>query len=178
MASESRTQELLMPQGVDHTFPMHFGLISDTHGFFDPKIPEIFAGVDHILHAGDIGTGRILIQLEAIAPVTAVLGNNDYGIPGLDCRETEFVELNGLRILIHHIVNPRCALDSIGARFSRDHPQCVIFGHTHERFDREVDGVRFVNPGYAGKQRFSLERCVARMCVESDGTVNVTFHGL
>lgn len=157
---------------------MQIGLISDTHGYFDPKIPEIFAGVDHILHAGDIGTGRILMQLESIAPVTAVLGNNDYGIAGLDCRETETVELNGVRFLVHHIVNPRCAVDSIGERFLRDRPRCVIFGHTHERFDREVDGVRFVNPGYAGKQRFSLERCVARMQLGEGGEMEVRYHAL
>ena len=56
---------------------MKIGVISDTHGHFDPKIPRIFAGVEHILHAGDVGGGGILVQLEQIAPVTAVLGKSD-----------------------------------------------------------------------------------------------------
>jgi len=59
------------PEGVK------IGVISDTHNFFDPKIPGLFNGVEHILHAGDIGLPRILLDLEAIAPVTAVSGNTD-----------------------------------------------------------------------------------------------------
>ena len=104
-----------------------------------------------------------------IAPVTAVLGNNDYGIPGLDCRETEVVELGGLRVLVHHIVDPRAPIPSIGVRFSQAAPQMVIFGHTHKVFDETLGGVRFVNPGYAGKQRFSLERTLALLTLEPSG---------
>jgi len=66
---------------------MTVGLISDTHGFWDDHIPGLFAGVDHILHAGDIGAPSILVGLECIAPVTAVMGNCDG--PPLDARETE-----------------------------------------------------------------------------------------
>ena len=147
---------------------MKIGLISDTHGYLDPQVPSLFEGVDHILHAGDIGHGRILLDLEGIAPVTAVLGNNDYGIPGLDCRETETVELGGLRVLVHHIVNPRAAFETIGTRFSRDTPRIVVFGHTHKTFDETIGGVRFINPGYAGRQRFSLERTLARLLIDGD----------
>lgn len=156
---------------------MNIGLISDTHGFFDLQIPKLFQGVDHILHAGDIGSGRILMDLESIAPVTAVMGNNDYGIAGLDCRETEVVELGGLRILVHHIVTPESALSSIGDRFATAQPQLVMFGHTHKVYDAEVGGVRFVNPGYAGKQRFSLERTLALMTIDH-GRVDIRFHRL
>ncbi len=142
---------------------MKVGLISDTHGFFDPRIPELLAGVEHILHAGDIGSGQILMQLERIAPVTAVLGNNDYGIAGLDCRETEVVELGGRKFLVHHIVNPRFHTDRVRALLKQHQPDFVVFGHTHEFFDAVLEGRRFVNPGYAGRPRFNLPRLLATL---------------
>jgi hypothetical protein len=83
---------------------MKIGAISDTHGYFDPKIVKLFAGVDHILHAGDIGLPWLILELEQIAPVTAVLGNNDAG---LDFKETEVAEFDGRKFLVHHIVDPR-----------------------------------------------------------------------
>ncbi len=81
---------------------MKIGVISDTHDFLDPQIAKKFSGVRHILHAGDIGTNWITFQLEQIAPVTAVRGNNDLGST---FRETETVELAGKKFLIHHIVS-------------------------------------------------------------------------
>ncbi|MCL4789843.1 MAG: metallophosphoesterase family protein, partial [Verrucomicrobia bacterium] len=82
---------------------MKIGVISDTHGFLDPKVSKLFAGVDHILHGGDVGPYTLLAELAAIAPVTAVLGNTDTW---LQLKLTEFVELGGRRFLVHHIVNP------------------------------------------------------------------------
>ena len=69
---------------------MRIGVISDTHGHFDPALREIFVGVDHILHAGDIGLPWLILELEDIAPVTAVLGNTDSGI---NYKETELIQL-------------------------------------------------------------------------------------
>ena len=85
---------------------MKIGVISDTHNFLDPKIAELFSGVGHILHAGDIGNTSIISELEEIAPVTAVYGNTDMGLP---FEETEGIELGTRKFLIHHIVNPLCA---------------------------------------------------------------------
>ena len=81
---------------------MIIGLLSDTHGFFHPRLPQIFEGVDVILHAGDVGSMAILRQLEQIAPVTAVQGNNDGELP---LRATEVVVLSGRRFLVQHIVH-------------------------------------------------------------------------
>src|ERR1044071_63469 len=81
---------------------MKLGVISDTHNYFDPRIEKLFAGVDHILHAGDIGMPALIARLEQIASVTAVFGNTDSG---LTVKETEFVELEGTRFMIHHIVD-------------------------------------------------------------------------
>jgi uncharacterized protein len=135
------------------------GVISDTHNFLDPKIPELFAGVDHILHAGDIGQTRLILQLEQIAPVTAVLGNTDDS--GLHFRQTEVVELDGRKFLIHHIVNPHAPDESLQRRLDREKPAVVVFGHTHKPFSETIGATLFFNPGYAGKSRFGMPRSVA-----------------
>jgi putative phosphoesterase len=134
------------------------GLISDTHGFLDPKVPRLFAGVTHILHAGDIGGWQIVPELEQIAPVTAVLGNNDADLFG---RETEVIELGGLKFLVHHIVSPDHPGSALRERLERFQPDVVIFGHTHQAFSERRGARWFINPGYAGKPRFNLPRSVA-----------------
>jgi putative phosphoesterase len=139
---------------------MKLGIISDTHGFLDPRVESIFAGVDHIFHAGDIGSPIIELELKFIAPVTVVLGNNDAGLP---FRETEIVTLADKKFLLHHIVNPRALAESLDEKIRRTRPDVVVFGHTHKPFAETVDGVFFFNPGYAGKPKFGAERSVALM---------------
>ncbi len=107
---------------------MKIGLISDTHGYLDPRVPEIFEGVEHILHAGDIGYASIILELERIAPVTAVLGNNDFG---MEYRETEIAEVGGVKFMVHHIVEPKRLTDTLKRRIIHSDPQVIIFGHTH-----------------------------------------------
>jgi hypothetical protein len=138
---------------------MKIGVISDTHNYFDPRIPTLFAGVDHILHGGDIGRPAILLALEQIAPVTAVAGNTDD--PGFQYPQTAVVELAGRKFLVQHIVNPHALADPIQARIAREQPAVVVFGHTHKPFSESIGGTRFFNPGYAGKTRFGLGRSVA-----------------
>ena len=144
---------------------MKIGVVSDTHNHFDPVISDVFRGVDHILHGGDVGMPRILLQLEQIAPVTAVLGNTDSGI---ELKESELVILAERRILLHHIVEPERPSETIRRRLSRDRPDIVVFGHTHKPFHETIDGVRFLNPGYAGKSRFGMARSVAILSLEGD----------
>jgi hypothetical protein len=138
---------------------MRIGIISDTHNYFDPHIPRLFAGVHHILHGGDIGRPAILLELEQIAPVTAVAGNTDD--PGFHYPQTAVVELAGRKFLVQHIVNPRFPADPLPARLARVRPDVMVFGHTHKAFSEIIGGTRFFNPGYAGKSRFGLERSVA-----------------
>ena len=137
---------------------MKIGLISDTHGFLDPKVPEIFAGVSHILHAGDIGDDSIIVELEAIAPVTAVLGNTDSS-PTF--RLTEVVALAQRKFFVHHIVNPHALKENLQLQVARERPDAVVFGHTHKAFCETIGGVLYLNPGYAGKPKFGAERTVA-----------------
>ena len=146
---------------------MKIGAISDTHGYFDPKIPKLFAGVDHILHAGDIGLPWLILELEQIAPVTAVLGNTDDS--GLRFRQTEVVEIDGRKFLVHHIVNPRSLAEPLQERIARDKPEVVIFGHTHKPFRETIGGVFYFNPGYAGQSRFGMERSVAIIVCDKKG---------
>jgi putative phosphoesterase len=143
---------------------MKLGLISDTHGFLDPRLSRIFRGVDHILHAGDIGPDFLIAQLEAVAPTTAVLGNNDNS-PSFPL--TKVIQLGELKFLVHHIVTPRALSDELKARVAKEKPDVVMFGHSHQRFEQRINDILFVNPGYAGKPTFGAERSVALM--ECDG---------
>lgn len=138
---------------------MKIGVISDTHNFLDPQIPGLFAGVSHILHAGDIGQPWILAELESIAPVTAVGGNTDD--PTMRHDETKFFELAGRKFLVHHIINPVAPTEKVRRFITRGRPDVVIFGHTHKRFCQMIDEIFYLNPGYAGKPKPGLERSVA-----------------
>src|ERR1051325_10062583 len=104
------------------------GVISDTHGHLDPRVKDIFqqAKVDHIIHAGDIGMPYLILDLEDIAPVTAVLGNTDAAI---DYKETEMVELRGRKFLVHHIVDPQAPGNTLRRKIIRENPDVVVFGH-------------------------------------------------
>lgn len=137
---------------------MKIGVISDTHGFLDPAVFKMFAGVEHILHAGDIGYSSIILELEAIAPVTAVSGNTDMGLP---YRETETIGLAGRKFLVHHIVNPYALSDRLKPRMAREKPDVIVFGHTHKKFNETIGGILFFNPGYSGKSKLGTERSVA-----------------
>ncbi|HZF00817.1 MAG TPA: metallophosphoesterase family protein [Methylomirabilota bacterium] len=137
---------------------MKIGVISDTHGYLDPKIFELFAGVEHILHAGDIGFASIILELQEIAPVTAVYGNTDADLP---FKETEIAELAKKKFLVHHIVNPNAPSDKLKLRSARERPDVVVFGHTHKRFCETIGEILFFNPGYSGKPKFGAERSAA-----------------
>lgn len=146
---------------------MKIGVLSDTHGYLDERIPEWFAGVDHILHAGDIGFPSLILDLEAVAPVTAVLGNTDD--PRFNCRETEVVELGGRKFLVHHIVDPLHLSESLRTRLMRERPDVVVFGHTHKAFCERLHGTLFFNPGYCGKPKFAQPRSVAILHCDAQG---------
>jgi uncharacterized protein len=147
------------------------GVISDTHGFLDPRVEKIFTGVQHILHAGDIGEPMIEIELKMIAPVTVVLGNCDLG---LSYKLTETLELGGKKFLAQHIVNPHSPDEKLSARLAREKPDAVIFGHTHKKFAETIGGIFFFNPGYSGKPKLGTERSVAILHL-NDGKIRHEF---
>lgn len=129
---------------------MRIGVISDTHGLMRREALASLKGVDHILHAGDVGDPKILDSLRTLAPVTAIRGNIDVSGTCAQLPETEFVELDGLHIYILHNL-AELDLDPAAAGIS-----VVISGHTHQpKIERRKD-VLYFNPGSAGPRRFSL----------------------
>jgi hypothetical protein len=150
------------------------GVIADTHDYLDPKVAEAFAGVQHILHAGDIGLPALILDLEQIAPVTAVLGNTDFWE---EFKQTELVTLAGRKFLLHHIVDVRAPEPALRRRILRDKPDVVVFGHTHRPFSETIGQTLYLNPGYAGPRRFNQPRSVAVLECDGDG-VRVEFKPL
>jgi putative phosphoesterase len=126
------------------------GLISDTHGLLRPEAIRALSGVQHIIHAGDIGGPEILEGLRAIAPVDAVRGNNDKGRWAAKIPLSLAIEFHGVRIHVLHDVK-ELDVDPQAEGFD-----VVVSGHSHKPLITELDGVQFVNPGSAGPRRFSL----------------------
>ena len=151
---------------------MKIGLISDTHGYCDPHVAELFAGVGHILHAGDIGRESVLDELRAIAPVTAVLGNTDHELRNCGYRNVERRTLGGRRFFIIHIGQPRdLGADVKQMIFEGEKPDMVVFGHSHHPEKLVVGGVTFFNPGSAGRSRLGQPRTVAIAEIGADGSI-------
>ncbi len=125
------------------------GVISDTHGYLDPRVLEAFAGVDHILHAGDIMDGAVLSELALVAPVTAVAGNLDSG----DKLPSEVSDVVGdIRFVVAHKrkrLMKRIEAGKIGGVKAGGMPDLVVFGHEHLPSASWVDGTLFLNPGSA-----------------------------
>ena len=145
------------------------GLIADTHGLLRPDVHAALAGVELILHAGDVGGDDILLELEQIAPVRAVYGNTDPpGDPHL-VGEIE-VTIGGVRIHVshgHEVGAP--TPEKLLARYGAD---VLVYGHTHKPLVVHADGRWVVNPGAAGPRRFDLAPSVARMTIR-DRSVEV-----
>ncbi len=141
---------------------MRVGLVSDTHGHLDPKLPALLARCDAILHAGDIVKPAVLAALEAVAPVTAVRGNNDYDPAFARLPESALVPLGALTALVVHDLGSReHPKQPARAILARSRPEIVVHGHSHAPGVAFLGGTLFVNPGSAGPRRFSLPRTAA-----------------
>ncbi len=141
------------------------GLISDTHGLLRPEAVAFLRGSDFIVHAGDIGHAHILEALAAVAPVTAVRGNNDKDAWAEALAEVETLRVGEASICVVH--DPaQLDLDPRAAGF-----RVVISGHSHRPRVEEREGVLYVNPGSAGPRRFRLLVAVAELAIEG-GTVS------
>jgi putative phosphoesterase len=141
---------------------MRVGLISDTHGLLRPEALDFLAGADHIVHGGDIGGPEILERLAALAPLTVVRGNNDTAPWARTIPETARVDFGTVALYaIHDLkqldIDPRAA----GVRV-------VVSGHSHRPACSERGGVLYVNPGSAGRRRFSLPIAAAELHIDGD----------
>ncbi len=136
---------------------MLIGVVSDTHGYLNPKVPELLKAVDCILHAGDIGDAGIIEDLARIAPVTTVRGNNDRTGPESLYPEEATLELEGRRIFLTHQVKvPKQPNDPAMDSYREAAVNVVVFGHSHIALHQEVGSILFFNPGAAGKRRFKV----------------------
>ncbi len=134
---------------------MRLGVISDTHGVLRPQVFEIFKEVDHILHGGDVGRSDLLVELRALAPVTAVYGNSD----GFELRsqlpQVAEIELDGFP-------NPTKLHEAFPGA------EIIIFGHSHRPLLELVDKtVTVMNPGGAGAPRFGIAPSVGILELEA-----------
>lgn len=137
------------------------GIISDTHGCISNEALDALAGVDFIIHAGDIGSLDVLMELETIAPTIAVLGNNDCNVdygPGVNESATQVID--GVRLFVSHY--PK---DAERAAESGEY-DLVIHGHTHVSRDEVRDGCRIINPGSAFRPRGGSKRRIILMELE------------
>jgi len=140
--------------------PVRVGLISDTHGLLRPEAVERLRGAAHIIHAGDIGGAEILAGLRALAPLTAVRGNNDRTPWASAVGATETVQIGKVRLYVLH------DLAELDIDPAADGFRVVVSGHSHRPLIQERAGVLYVNPGSAGPRRFRLPVAVARLEIE------------
>ncbi|MCH7620925.1 MAG: metallophosphoesterase family protein [Chloroflexi bacterium] len=136
---------------------MLVGVISDTHSYMDARALQLLQGVDHILHAGDIGDARIIKELQGIAPVTAVRGNVDREPTTSLYPAEETLELEGYRIfLTHEVKPPKRETDLTLEGYRQAGVDVVVYGHSHIAYQQRWEGILFFNPGAAGKRRFKV----------------------
>jgi uncharacterized protein len=147
------------------------GIISDTHGLLRPEAERRLAGVDHIIHGGDIGRHDIIAALRRIAPVTAIKGNVDTDDWANEYSDTELVRLAGRSIFVLHDLQ---ALQVDPIALSID---VVVSGHSHVPKVEMVGGVLYLNPGSAGRRRFKLPITLATLDITPDG-LRPTIHNL
>jgi uncharacterized protein len=139
------------------------GVISDTHGLLRPEALAALAGVDHILHAGDVGDWSILEKLRGIAPVTAIRGNID--VDG-ECAQLPPVEVVTIMGRVFYMLHDRHALDLSPTAAGFD---VVVSGHSHKPLIERRNDVLYLNPGSAGPRRFSLPITLALVSIDGDG---------
>ncbi|RST49673.1 metallophosphoesterase family protein [Variovorax sp. MHTC-1] len=139
---------------------MRIGLISDTHGLLRPEALAFLHGCEHIVHGGDIGDTAILEALAAIAPLTAVRGNNDRDAWAEAVPETALIELGGVRLYAIHDL-AQLDIDPVAAGV-----RVVVSGHSHRPRAEERDGVLYLNPGSAGPRRFRLPISAAELKID------------
>lgn len=134
---------------------IRIGLISDTHNLLRAEARLALKGVDRIIHAGDICDTKVLQELESIAPVTAIRGNNDHGNWAEELHDRERLDIGGVAIyVVHDLQDLDLVPEASGIKV-------VITGHSHRPLMKMENGVLYINPGSAGPRRFRLPISIA-----------------
>ncbi|HKY72156.1 MAG TPA: metallophosphoesterase family protein [Nitrospira sp.] len=146
---------------------MKIGVITDTHGLYDPAVARHFAEVEEILHAGDIGGKNVIRCLQRLAPVTAVSGNvDDYEASGFPRRR--LLRRAGLKIALCHVLYDKGKMSPHAAAWlDREQPDVCVFGHSHRPMIGRHGRTILFNPGSAGPRRFSLPRGVGILTLQA-----------
>ncbi|HAQ87858.1 MAG TPA: YfcE family phosphodiesterase [Pseudomonas sp.] len=139
---------------------MRIGVISDTHGLLRPEALAALQGCERIIHAGDIGKPEVLEGLRALAPLDVIRGNVDSGDWAAEVPEHLDLEIGGLRVYVTHDVKTM-GIDPIAEQVD-----VVIAGHSHQPKIEQVNGVLYLNPGSAGRRRFTLPISLALLDIE------------
>jgi hypothetical protein len=149
---------------------LRIGVITDTHGLYDPAVERHFAAVKEILHAGDIGDEAVIRRLQRLAPVTAVSGNVDeYEASGFPRRLV--LRRGGLRIALCHVLYEKGKMTPEAAAWlDREQPEVCVFGHSHRPTLGWHGRTMLFNPGSAGPRRFSLPRGIGILTVKAGKT--------
>ena len=142
--------------GAQSPAPLVVGVVSDTHGHLYPRVAQLLEGVDHIIHAGDVGSAEVLRALRSIAPVVAVRGNCDLDGWANALPAWAEVELAGVRIVVAHMA-PRPEGGSGGQAM------VVVSGHSHIASLDQRGLVLYLNPGSAGPRRFGRPQTIAQL---------------
>ncbi len=149
---------------------MRIGIVSDTHGYFHPSLPDYLHDVDLILHAGDVGTVDVLERLEALAPTKAVWGNIDG--QEIRRRTAEHVRFRaeGVSFWMTHIAgHPKAWQRGMGQKLRADPPDVFVCGHSHIlRVERvhPMNDMLYINPGAAGRQGLHRVKTCLRLHLE------------
>ena len=148
------------------------GVVSDTHGRVRPELYPLLDGVEAILHAGDLGSDTIDIELGAVAPFYAVAGNVD-GFGDSPHPRWRVFRIGSQRVGMTHVaLKGRDLIPSVAEYVRREGIDLLIFGHTHQPLVRQLEnGPLLFNPGSCGPTRFSLPVTAGILHVEPDGTV-------
>ncbi|MBA1276435.1 MULTISPECIES: metallophosphoesterase family protein [Pseudomonadaceae] len=139
---------------------MRIGIISDTHGLLRPEAVTALKSCDRLIHAGDIGKAEVLDALRELAPLDAIRGNVDSGEWAAEIPERLDLQLGGLRIHVLHDLK-ELELNPADAGIA-----VVIAGHSHQPKIEQIDGVLYINPGSAGRRRFTLPISLALLDIE------------
>jgi uncharacterized protein len=142
---------------------LRIGIISDTHGLLRPEAERHLAGVDHIIHGGDIGRPDVLVALRRIAPVTAIRGNVDTGEWAKDYADTERLRLAARSIYVLHDLKT-LRIDPVAEGID-----VIVSGHSHKAAVEIASGILYLNPGSAGPRRFELPITLATLDIGPGG---------
>jgi uncharacterized protein len=141
------------------TSHLRVGVLSDTHGLLRPEARAFLVGCDYIIHGGDIGDRMILKNLEALAPLIAVRGNNDNEPWAKRLRATELIRIGGIFLCVIH------DLSKLDIDLSAGEVRAVISGHSHKPQVAHRNGIIYLNPGSCGPRRFKLPISIGEIIV-------------